>query len=256
MDVLSKKLNEKINNPIFLENDYEKEEFLNQNRAGSFSSLIQFNNGNSITLFGLANMNQLPPHFEAIKYTTTLTGARLGFLDAVIELLQSADFVRVNSLSLREVESYLRDDNLTPSIGGSGIQFIPILEECKRALAEKLNIAPRVSGERASPTIAEDYRPTNEQPTFDPEIHGDFSSMDHREKYQIMSNIFEKHIAPSLKRDGGGAHIVFVDDSMVAINYEGTCQSCQYSLTSTMSYIQKVVQLETHNPKFMVMTDS
>jgi len=251
----SKKLSAKINAPLFRVSKQERDLFLSEKRGQSFSCGVKLTDGQDIVLFGLIDKTQLPPQFLAIQYTSTLSDARLGFLDAMVELLQSAQFTRFDSLSLREMENYLRDNNASPAFSGAGNFFIPIFAEVKNALKSQLDLRPQESAVKSSPSLSHDYKPSMPA-IFSPSATKSFRNLNQMDKFKIMHKIFAQYISPALARDAGDAEIVFVDDALVAINYLGACATCQYSLTTTMSYIQRVIQLETHDPHFQVMTDS
>ncbi|RLA65612.1 MAG: hypothetical protein DRQ88_02310 [Epsilonproteobacteria bacterium] len=246
----SEKVLQRMKKPLFREDLKERELFLNDNIPGSFSFEIDSSSHHGqILIFGILDKNQMPSVFAGIKYSSNITDEKLSFLDALIELLNGQDITRLKSISIREVESFLRNDNITPSYEEGYNSLIPIFDKVVKGLT---NIEEPQSKEKRSPNINDDYRP-GDSPTIS---QAKFLELNTNEKKNIIDDIIFKFIAKPLGLDGGGVTPVFVDDSMVAIEYLGACINCNYSLTSTLSFIQKVIQLETENPNLLVVTDS
>ncbi|MBT3586856.1 MAG: hypothetical protein HN509_18235 [Halobacteriovoraceae bacterium] len=251
MSQFSENLKARFLKPHFKEGLTDCQKFLAEGRSGAFSFSFKEKDLET-TIFGLKDLNDVPVRISTFKYSTELSEERLGVLDALVELLQGADYRRIESISLREVENFLRDENNQPAFPGEGAIYFPLLAKLKEGLNATLESDQvPVNGQKASPILSKDYKKS--EPRL---LQGNFLELDSKEKMLLVSQILEQIIGPSLYRDGGAAYPVFVDDYMVAIEYQGACASCNYSLTTTMDFIQKVLQLETGNPGLRVMTDS
>ena len=249
------RLLERTNNPKFIESDESRDVFLGEERSGSFQKTLEATKHyDEITLFGLVDNSSVPPKIGAVKYTTSLKGEKLALLDTLIDLSYDADHVRVRGISLREIDSFLRDDNTKETFSSTNA-LIPLFEEVKKTLGLLLEgDAPRATSERRSPDLNVDYKP--EGILFDPSAEGIYQELDANRKLDVLDSIIEKYIAPHLKKDGGAVEAVFADDFLVVIDYRGACTSCNKSLTTTMDYIQRVFQLETKHNSLRVITDS
>ena len=246
----SEKVRKRLEKPLFREDLKERELFLNEKIPGSFSFEIDSTNHHGqIWIFGILDKNQAPPEFAGIKYCSEIKDSKLSFLDALMELLNGKDITRLKSISVREVESFLRDDNITPSFPESYNSLLPIFDKVIKGLSD---IHEPENKEKRSPNLADDYKPTEKSTITEDE----FKNLSTNDKKDLIDEIIFKYIAKPLGGDGGAINCVFVDDSMVAIEYLGACTTCHFSLTSTLSYIQKVIQIETGNPGLFVVTDS
>jgi len=246
----SEKVLQRMEKPLFRDDIKERELFLNEKIPGSFSFEIdQSAHHGQVWVFGILDKNQTPPVFAGIKYSSEIKDSKLSFIDALIELLSGQDITRLKSISVREVDSFLRNDNLTPSFKDSYNSLIPIFDKVIKGLTEAHEPENK---EKRSPNITDDYKPS-ERPSL---TEDEFKNLSTTDKKDFIDDIIFKFIAKPLGKDGGGISCVFVDDSMVAIEYLGACINCQFSLTSTLSYIQKVIQIETGNPGLFVVTDS
>lgn len=249
------RLLDRINNPKFLESEEERQLFINEQKVGTFEKKLDAcKHYDEICIFGLVDSSVTPAKFTGIKYTTNLSGEKLALLDTLVDLSYDADHVRMRGISLREIDSFLRDDNTRETFSSSNT-LIPLFEELKKILSECLEgDRPRSSDERRSPDINKDYIP--EGRIFDPSVEGNFQDVDANRKLEVLDQIVQKYIEPHLRLDGGGVEVVFADDFLAVIEYRGACTSCNKSLTSTMDYIQRVFQLETMHGSLRIITDS
>ena len=251
MDSVAKRYNQ----PIFRESFEERELFLNEDLSGAFSiSLDDSKHYEPIHIFGLVDRNVVPPIFRALKYSTHESGEKLAFLDTFVELSYDADARRIQDISGREIESFLRDGT-----GGAAFssqhQLIPLLDSLKKKLQEALEgKGPRAAGDRVSPTISEHYTPSD-PPLFSSDV-GAYVDLSFEQKMNLVQEIIQKYIAAPLHEDGGSVSPVFVDGSLIVVEYLGACAQCLKSQTSTMDFIQRVLQLETKEDQLRVITDS
>jgi Fe-S cluster biogenesis protein NfuA len=241
---------------LFFSIPEEKEQFLAQERPGSFHSSLKLKE-TEIELYGLIDHNQVPAQFQAIKYHANLSELPLVLLDVLVEFATGKDIRGIETLSLREIESFLRDDNITPAFKEEVTSLYPLFESIKKQLKshlEKDEDSIPSHDQLKSPTLNKDYQHKSDYFPF--KGKEDYVSLDTNEKMRLIAQIIEDHIAGPLRRDNGGIYCVFADDGLVVIEYTGSCQSCQYSLSSTLNFIQKVFQLEINEPSLMLMTDS
>lgn len=223
---------------------------------GGFSFTFQLSNSeDKIIVYCSLDEASDTPRFHSLSYSTSITGTALGFIDSVFELLQKRKINDLTALTVREVESFLRDSNQTPSIPKNGIEMYPYFEVVKFLHKELLNqISPvRSSDERESPSIANDYMPI--QDTVKKSFNA-YSELMVKDQYIMLNQIIDKMIRPFLQRDGGDIELCFIDGNMAVINFLGACSQCLKNLTSTMDYITDVLRFETGDNSFQVITDS
>ncbi len=252
---LSQRILKRAQTPLYLESTVEKEAFLAEKRPHSFSTSVETKNDGEITLFGLIDENQVPPQFLAIKYTGNLKQEVLALVDVFVEFSTGKDIRGIKALSLREIDSFLRDNNLHSAFPENNTNLLILFDQLKKALEKVIEADDqRPAGEKISPTINRDYK--NKGSYYPYNNKNNYHDLDQGEKAQLIAQIIEDHIATPLSRDGGGIYCVFTDDNLVVIEYLGACQGCLSSLTTTMNFIQRVFQLETGAPGILVMTDS
>lgn len=255
MENFSNRLLDRAYRPKFKVNAQEKDLFFLEKRPGTFKFSFKIKDGKETQLFGLTDQNQVPPRLSGIKYVTELEQEYLAALDVLAEFSHDKDIRGIDGLSVREIENFLRDDNITPSLPNSGASLYPLFDKFKKGLGEILDSdSKRPIGAKQSPNINRDYK--RGESYFPYKEKTDYTSLNSNEKMLLLGKIIEDHIQAPLDKDAGGIYLIFADDGMVVIEYSGECRSCSSSLTSTMNFIQKVFQLETENPDLLVMTDS
>lgn len=255
--IISSRLQERVTSPHFFENSQDSHTFIQEQRAGHFDFLIEMKNITPVTFFGLIDKNQSPQKLLAIKYTCAAPEVHTALIDAYIDLITEKDEMKIDGISFREVDSFMRDKNDISALGDKNSIALAFFELTKKKINELFNDhkAPQISGQRISPTIRENYQPAT--PTLLSKYAGvSYMDLASPQKQDFIIQVMELHIAPQLAKDGGGASIVFADDGMVVIDYLGACTSCNFSLSSTLSFIQQVFRYETLNPNLLVMTDS
>ncbi len=231
----------------------EKSAFLAQEKPGSFNFFFEVK-GSKVYIFGLVDNNQVPPQLDSLKYHSSLDDTSMAMLDVLIEFSYAKDIRGLEALSLREIDNFLRDDNITPAFSHGGTTLYPLFEATKNKLKEIFEEKDHVRKNFQSPIISEDYEHQSDYFPFKGKTN--FPSLDTSEKMLMVSKIIQDHISKPLRRDNGSLYCVFADDSLIVIEYGGACQGCQYSLSSTLNFIQRVFQLETNEPNLLVMTDS
>ncbi len=226
--------------------------FLEEKRPGAFDFVFEHSKvPESIHFFGLVDQGHIERPLLGLQYATNLKGPSLAFLEAAVELLQGRKITTILQLTVREVESFLRDQNDLPAFQSGHAAFFPLLEFLG-PLHEKMqeNAGPRGGGKRQSPVVGQDYLPGT------PIINrGAFSVLNRDEQETLVHEVFDRYIRPALRVDQGEAEVVYVDAPMVVMIYKGACTHCNYALTSTLDFIQRVLQSELGDEKLRVMTD-
>lgn len=251
LETCSNKLKERAASPMFFKTNLAD--------AGEvpFEFKFDFPNSNGhLTLTGALNRIGTDFNFATISYDTNVEGMPLAFLDATIELIQMRPVSQMMSISVKEVDYFLRDNNSTSAFGDNDSHLYRFFEFLMSFHHSIIGDAKSSYGdEKVSPDFEKDYLSSNET-VYDYEKLGEFTNLSKEVKYDQVKMIFDRLIRPHLQRDGGDVSLAFVGDDMVAVTYSGACTGCGSALTSTMDYIQNVLRKELHDARFMVVTDS
>lgn len=247
----------KMFEPKFLEGPKEFEKFLGANIPGSFNINVTFSEqGKFVNFYGIIDEQQNPFVFSALKYDTNIEGEELAMLDSLVSLCYGAGFSRLNDLSLREIDSFLRLNPLDSFFSCSLNSLYPVFTKVKKALLDRIDTTPVfIPGEKRSPVISIDYVP-GDRPIIDELFQKTYIELSENQKNDLIFAVFDKYVTPFLRRDAGGIQLVFCDDFLVVVRYLGSCEFCSRALTTTMDYIQRVVQMETRHSALQIITDS
>lgn len=248
--------NTRSNDLNFLESWNELEAFISHQKNGSFHFTNQFSD-KRVLVCGIIDWQETPPVFKAIKFSSeNLTANEETMLDSLIELVLDQGFARLNNLSIREIDSFLRIDHLSSAFSCSLNSLFPVFTKVKESLLSQIDETPVFDPKnKRSPVLSLDYKP-NDVLEIELGPNKAYTDLSTNERQSVVEQIFDKHVRPALLRDGGGAQIVFCDEFLIVIQYLGHCEFCQYSLTTTLDYIQRVLQLETQHSGLRIITDS
>jgi Fe-S cluster biogenesis protein NfuA len=61
-------------------------------------------------------------------------------------------------------------------------------------------------------------------------------------RLNVISDLLDQRIRPSLQADGGDLHVVGLSGDYLSIHYQGACGSCPSSISGTLSAIQNLVR--------------
>lgn len=244
--------------PKFMVENNETHEFHGGERSIiSFDYEVKNSNG-VINFIGEVDLELVNKPIKWLKYKTNVKGAALAFIDTTVQFCISKNAHTLNSISLREVESYLRDDNVTPSFPDEAISMYRIFDFIQ-ALQDNIAGHLPTSGlsgieQKESPTfdLYEKFAGT----VFNEKIRGPFNKLGFEEKAKLVDEVFDAFIRPPLQQDGGDVECIHIADDMVVINYLGSCGTCSMSLTTTMEFIQNVLRKEFNHSSIQVITDS
>lgn len=251
----SKLLAERSLNPKYHSTKEELILFVNAELPGYFTASVEIS-GLQFDVFGIIDKNEPEAPITDLKFVYDGGDEKVGFIDVMVQMCINKNEQTLGFLSFREVESYLRDANHISSLPGNGASYFPIFQKTIEALKESIvKSRGHRSGEPTSPTIADDYKPSD-PPLFNPEVQGSFEEQTVQNKNFILNNVMSKHIRPFLFRDNGDIEVLFIDGTMIVVNYIGACAHCTKSLTTTMDYIQTVLRMELKQPDILVVTDS
>ncbi len=252
----SNKVEERATNPLFLlkENDASIEFAPGAENIISFKYFIKNSNG-LIEFIGEVEGSIDEKPIKWLKYKTNITGPTLAFIDGAIELCQNKNRSQVASLSVREVESFLRDNNIEPSFPNDATSMYRIFDFTKDLESELGKFLPILKKSDFSSPSFEDYEKQSGR-AYDEQNLGPFSELTAEDKHAAVSNVLEMYIRGGLQKDGGGVECVYIMDDMIVINYLGNCGSCGQSLTSTMDFITSVLRSELGDPNIKILTDS
>lgn len=258
MITLSERAQSKLTSPHFYTEAHEFEEFKLSSRPGQFIFTFEHKKiAAPITFFGLVDLSHIDRKIVGLKYSTELQGGIRAFLEGAVELLQGKKLQNITSLTVREVDYFLRDSNDKSAFPEGTLLFYPLLEflpllqkEIQKSCGQK-----RGGGEKISPVVGEDYI-LRDDATFVSSAEKNYLDLDRNTQFDLAQKVMDKFINPALQLDQGAAQVVYADGSMIVLIYQGACSSCGLSLTSTLDFVQKVFQLELSCPKIRVMTDN
>lgn len=253
---VSKRLNDRINDPQYLTDSVEFRAFTQEGRPGAISCEIDMGQGQEVKLFGLIDQNQPECPITDLKFCTNMKGAQKGVLDVLVQLCIGKHEQNLDKITVREVDYFLRDSNDVSAIEGGFAPFFPIFTRILTSIKDSISQSRgRRVGGTASPTISDDYRPA-EKTVLDLEVHGKFEDTTVQNQLLLVNQVFDKYVRPFLYRDYGDIECVFIDGTMVVVQYLGACVDCSKALTSTMDYIQQVLRKELCDHGILVVTDS
>ncbi|MDI1274999.1 NifU family protein [Polaromonas sp.] len=70
----------------------------------------------------------------------------------------------------------------------------------------------------------------------------DDMSEEDQARLDVISDLLDERIRPSLQADGGDLHVVGLAGSYLSIHYQGACGSCPSSISGTLAAIQNLVR--------------
>ncbi len=70
----------------------------------------------------------------------------------------------------------------------------------------------------------------------------EFEAMNPEERLAKINQILDEEIRPALAGDGGGLHVLGLDDNVLKVHYQGACGSCPTSTEGTLRAIEGRLQ--------------
>lgn len=222
----------------------------------SFYCEYEFANSNgNIEIFGILEEDTNHHPIKSIKYITNITGPALGVIDAIMELCHKRNSQGLSAFTMREVESYLRDQNDSQSLPNAGASFYRYFQMVPFLQSKIFKVSGVVTNKEKKSPVLSDYE-SKSVFFFDVDKVGPYKSWSKDYQYQVVANILEAHVGPQLQKDGGDVECVHLMDNIVVINFLGNCGTCGMSLTSTLDFIKKVLRVELDDQSIEVMSDS
>ncbi|OFZ17426.1 MAG: hypothetical protein A2X86_02910 [Bdellovibrionales bacterium GWA2_49_15] len=237
-------------NPSFLKSYSDRESFFKNADDRSFAYVYEVPKTlGIIELFGQVVAHKV----IEIHYITNISGVSLAFLDTLIEFIKDKSFEQLKLLSPREVENYLRDDNATAAFTDEtkSIQsifgLVPLLE---KYLIERFGNTKKLS----SPDL--NLYSNTGAPLLNVSERGRFLELPLIEQMAVIDQVMERFISPALQKDDGDVECVQVSSNWIIVAFQGSCESCGMSHTSTLNFITKILRRELCEPSLLVITDS
>lgn len=232
---------------------FDEEQKLIQKRDFFHLKFEVKNSNGLINIYGIIKKrdSSAPVSISQLYFSTNITGPSLAFLDATIELCHNKNSKTLGYLTIREIENFLRDDNITPSYPNDALSMFRIFE-CIYSLQEKLIALYPI--EKNSPTM--DDLAFDQKPIYSVDENGPFENLNFDQKMDIIDEVLKRYVSPSLKKDGGDVECVHIMDSLVVVNYLGACSTCSSSADTTLNFVQSILQREVQTPALRVITDS
>lgn len=101
--------------------------------------------------------------------------------------------------------------------------------ELVRLIAVPLRAAPAAAAQSAAAVFAA-------------RVAIDDMSEEDQARFEVISELLDERIRPSLQADGGDLHIVGLAGNYLSIHYQGACGSCPSSISGTLAAIQNLVR--------------
>lgn len=143
-----------------------------------------------------------------------------GFFEGYFSLVEGQSLQRIQQISVREIENFLRDDN-TKEV----LQDQKLLSDLSILLE---NVRKRVY----TSSVKQSEMPSDFQ-----KIH--FSELKLVEKIKLINNLLDQFIRPPLQNDGGDIELISVKGFALTVKYKGACGSCPSSATDTLDFIRR-----------------
>jgi NFU1 iron-sulfur cluster scaffold homolog, mitochondrial len=70
----------------------------------------------------------------------------------------------------------------------------------------------------------------------------DDMSEEDQARLEVLSELLDARIRPSLQADGGDLHVVGLAGNFLSIHYQGACGSCPSSISGTLAAIENLVR--------------
>ncbi|MBP9674708.1 MAG: NifU family protein [Bacteriovoracaceae bacterium] len=165
-------------------------------------------------------------NISEVIFQTKKEGPLLAFLDALVQLSLGKNQKTLLSLTLREVESFLRDQNHMPAF--------PLEEEgnIKEAFLFK---------EKLRQAVYQVWQSKEAIPSLE---QGSFAHMPLINQARFLQQVVEQKILPPLRRDQGGVQLVQILYPKVSLRFQGECLNCEAHNQGTLHWIQ--AQLRSH----------
>ncbi|MGE3608318.1 MAG: NifU family protein [Bacteriovoracaceae bacterium] len=254
----SNKVNERAERPKFIGTDEECNQVFE--KENYFFCHFHFPNSNGeITVYGELSHEGNNQIIKEARYITNVKGAPLAFLDALVELSHKRDFHSLPLLSMKEIDSFLRDKNSQSSFEDEGVKlyrYYEVIPALTKAISKKNFLPTTVSHSEKKSSPAEDEYYPFAHLIFDREKLGAFSELETGVKIKIVNDVLSFHVSPLLQRDGGDVECVHVLDNLIVLVFHGNCGGCGMALTSTMDFIKKVLRTELFDSSIDIITDS
>lgn len=249
----SERVKHRMEHPMFLRSEKDREDFLANFHDNCFAYVFELKNSNGVIYFFGEIEPTRPQRIQTLFYETNVRGTSLAFLDALVELLPRREWTSMQkTLSLREVESFLRDQNNAPAFAPDDYTPFRIFEFV--AGFESYMKERFITGhDRKSPS----FKISGDSvPLYSVDERGAFNSLSQEERMAVIDEIFDQYVRQYLQKDGGDIEVGYVGDGMSSVVYYGSCNECSSALTSTLEYIQKTVRYHLQDPNYLVVTDS
>ena len=101
--------------------------------------------------------------------------------------------------------------------------------ELVRLIAVPLRAAPAAAAQSAAAVFAA-------------RVAIDDMSKEEQKRLEVISELLDQFIRPSLQADGGDLHVVGLSGNHLSIHYQGACGSCPSSISGTLSAIRNLVR--------------
>ena len=254
----SQKVLNRSEKPSFTGSESDCDEYLL--KKDSFFCHFHFPNSNGeITIYGQLAHEGQNHVIRVARFFTNVRGGPLAFLDALVELSHGRDFHSLPLLRMKEIDSYLRDENSQSAFPNEGVElfrYYEVINAYQQALGKnKAYALSSKPDEPKNPPRIEDYRPHSFK-VYDREKVGPFQALDADLKVRIVGDALSHYVRPLLRRDGGDVECVHVLENLIVVIFHGNCGTCGMSLTTTMAFIKKLLRTELHDADLDIITDS
>ena len=160
-----------------------------------------------------------------------------GLVDGLLELCQGKNRGQVEGISLREVESFLREQNHLRA-------FSPKDEE---------HLTPWFV---MKDHLLEVFSPLSQVIEKNPLEERAFAQLSLLKKIRLVSSVLHERVRPMLRRDGGDVELLDVrGQADIVLSYCGRCAECPMAPKGTLEFIRKILEEQFQESQMNVMLE-
>jgi hypothetical protein len=196
---------------------------------GFFKSEILTEGGHVLTFVGQSDSNGL---LKNIYFNSDQAILEVVFFDVFLELSLGKSFEKLVAISLREIESYLRDTNDRPSFGGTKLSG-DLFDSLKEGLMEQI-LMSHLGEEK---------------------LLCDFASLSLIKKLGLLKKVIYDRVSPHLKRWGVDIELVLFEEDKVVCSLRGSLMNRILVRKSLGSFIQKILRRDLDDRKMNVFLE-
>jgi len=161
-------------------------------------------------------------HLADAYYQTNCMGLKLGLLEGFFHLLQGKSRRQILALTMREVESFMRDENHVPAY--------PVTSEVTLDLSLVINV------------IIKEINKSLGSSAIDLAARENFQTLPLVVKIKAVEALFDRAIRPALVLDGGDLLLVNILQDQIYLSFQGNCSACPSATGGTFDFVVEIIK--------------